>query len=420
MVTTRGISLLGGSALMWLLGRTLGLPELFVVAAATAALVAIAFLWVRRSTATVSARRLVATTRLVAGAATEVGLAVRNDAWLPASLLLLEDRCDHALRPDAGGGQPPRFVVAGLKPGRTAAMHYMLSGDSRGRYTVGPLSLRTRDPFRLAERVRAYPLTHDVVVYPRVEPLGDGLTRGNHHGSEASDNKRMFSSGDEFYTLREYVRGDELRQVHWPSTAHRNKLMVRQLEAPWKPEAVLFCDTRAGAHRGAGPDSTLEKALSVTASVLCHLADRRYELRLATEADARPPDASPWQALLDRLAELAPSRVESLAPALSRLRGAEAGGLLAAVLAPPSGSGPVAGHADVRALLATGRRFSGRLAVVVAASTTGTNPRGAELAGILSASGWQATVIGPRDSLTAAWPELLAGRRRRPTGMVRR
>lgn len=417
-MTTRGMSLLGGSALMWLLGRTLGLPELFVVAAATAALVAIAFLWVRRSTATVSARRLVTTHRLQAGAATEVELEVRNDSRLPASLLLLEDQCAHALSPDAGGGQPPRFVVAGLNPGRTATIRYALSGQSRGRYTVGPLRLRTRDPFGLSERVRTYPLADDVVVYPQVESLDEGLTRGNHHGSEASDNKRMFNSGDEFYTLREYVRGDELRQVHWPSTAHRNKLMVRQLEAPWKPEAVLFCDTRAGVHRGAGHDSTLEKAVSVTASVLWHLADRRYELRLATEADARPPDATPWQALLDRLAELAPSRVESLAPALSRLRGAEAGGLLAAVLAPPPGRGPVVTHPDVRALLASGRRFSGRLAVVVAASTpAGLDPRGAELADLLSASGWQATVVGPRDALASRWPDLLAGRRRTATGV---
>lgn len=418
MVTARGVSMLVGSVLVWLVGRTLGLPELFIVAAATAALVAVAFLSVQLSNATVSAQRRVATHRLPAGETSEVVLTLRNEGRLPGSLLLAEDQCHHALHPDAGGGQPPRFVVAGLRRARTATMRYLVSGDSRGRFALGPLRVRLRDPFGLVERVQRYPATDEILVYPRVEPLGEGLTRGDHHGSEANDKKRLFDSGEEFYTLREYVRGDELRQVHWPSTAHRAKLMVRQLEAPWKPEAVLFCDTRADAHRGTGQDSTLEKAVSVTASVLWHLADRSYELRLGTEADARPPDAAPRGALLDRLAELEPSRVPGLAPALSRLRGAESGGLLVAVVAPPPGSDPVARHPDTRALVACGRRFSGRLAVVVAPFPAEPGSRGAELAALLAAAGWQTTTIAPRAPLAAAWPELVS-RRSRAAAAVR-
>lgn len=412
MVTPRGVSLLVGSVLLWLVGRTLGLPELFIVAATTAALVAIAFLWVRLSSVRVSAQRDVASHRLAAGAVCEVALTLRNDGRLPGSLLLVEDRCHHALRPDAGGGQPPRFVVAGLGPSRAATMRYAVSGESRGRFPLGPVRVRVRDPFGLVERARHYPVTDEMLVYPRVEPLGEGLTRGNHHGSEANDKKRIFDSGDEFYTLREYVRGDELRQVHWPSTAHRAKLMVRQLEAPWKPEAVLFCDTRAGAHHGTGPDATLEKAISVTASVLWHLADRSYELRLGTEVDARPPEAASRGALLDRLAELEPSGAARLAPALSRLRGAESGGLLVAVVAPPPGRGPVAEHPDTRALLACGRRFSGRLAIVVAPSPAGPGSRGAELADLLAGAGWRATVVVPHALLAPGWPELVASRSR--------
>lgn len=411
-MTTRGVSLLVGSVLVWLVGRTLGLAELFIVAAATGALVAVSFLSVRLSSARVSAQRVVAANRLAAGTTCEVALTVRNDGRLPSPLLLVEEQCHHVLRPDSGGGQPPRFVMAGLPPARAATMRYLVSGETRGRFPVGPLRVRVRDPFGLVERVQPCPATDEILVYPRVESLGEGLTRGNHHGSEANDKKRIFSSGDEFYTLREYVRGDELRQVHWRSTAHRAKLMVRQLEAPWKPEAVLFCDTRADAHRGTGRDSTLEKAISVTASVLSHLADRSYELRLGTEVDGRPPDAAPRGALLDRLAELQPSRVASLAPALSRLRGAESGGLLVAVVAPPPGTDPVAKHPDTRALLACGRRFSRRLAVVAAPYPAGPGSRGAELAGLLAAAGWNATAIVPDTLLAAAWPDLVADRSR--------
>lgn len=414
-MTGRGISLLVTSALLWLLGRVLGVHELFVAAATGAAFVGVAVVAVRVSTATVSARRLVESTRLLAGASTDVSVELRNDSRLPASVLLVADECHHALR---GGHDEPRFVVPGLAPGRVASFRYVLYGRSRGRYAVGPLSIRLRDPFGLAQRVRRYPVTDEVLVYPRVEPLGEGITRGNHRGSEASDRRRLFSSGDEFYTLREYVTGDDLRQVHWPSTAHRAKLMVRQQELPWQPEAVLFCDTRAGAHQGVGEDSTLEKAVSVTASVLWHLADREYELRMVRETDTHHPPPTPWNALLERLAELAPSTVATLSPALSCLRGAEAGGLFVAAVAPPPGTAPVAGHPDVRALLACGRRFSGRLAVVVAPAAD-PGGRGAALSALLRAARWKSVLVGPRDSLAARWPELAAPSRRSAAGASR-
>ncbi|HVM00700.1 MAG TPA: DUF58 domain-containing protein [Egibacteraceae bacterium] len=415
-MTARGISLVVASVLLWGLGRTLGLPELFVVAASSGALVGVAGLAVWLSTATVAARRVVGSARLPAGARTDVRLELRSDSWLPSSLLLVEDQCHYGLRPPHDA-DPPRVVVAGLAPGRTVSFDYELAGQSRGRYTVGPLSLRIRDPFGLVERVRRYPGTDEVLVLPRIEVLGEGITRGNHRGSEASDRRRLFTSGDEFYTLREYVTGDDLRQVHWPSTAHRATLMVRQQELPWEPEAVLFCDTRARAHHGTGPDSTLEKAVSVTASLVAHLAERRYDVRLGTEADGHAPQAAGLDTLLDRLAELDASDVERLSPALSRLRGAEAGGLLAAIVCPPPGSGPVRAHPDVRALIGCGRRFSGRLAIVVAPGTGGAGSRSAELARVLTGAGWRAVTVGPRDALADAWPALVSANRRTATGV---
>lgn len=405
-MTSRGAALIVGSVLLWLLGRTLGVPELYVAAASAAALVAIAALAVRVSTAKVSARRTVGATRLPAGATTPVTLELRNDSRLPSAPLLLEDGCHGASRVHVPASLPPRFVLAGLRPGRTAKVGYVITGEQRGRLRIGPLRLRIRDPFGLTERVRSFPGVDEVLVYPVVERLDEGRARGSHRGSEASDTRRLFNTGDEFYALREYVTGDDLRQVHWPSTAHRAKLMVRQQELPWQPEAVLFCDTRAGAHHGSGPDSTLEKAISVVASLAVHLADHQYELRLATEADPRPPGREAATAILDRLAELEPSRLDGLGPALSRLRAAEAGGLLAAVIAPPPGTARLAEHADVRALLSCGRRFGARLAVVVA---TG-GARAAELSALLAAAGWKTVLVGPRDPFVRHWKGLVSGR----------
>ncbi|MGH3665557.1 MAG: DUF58 domain-containing protein, partial [Egibacteraceae bacterium] len=337
MITRRGATLLFGAVLLWALGRFLGVAELYVVAGTAAALVIVGAAAVRLSTAAIAVRRSVTSTRLLAGGSSEVVLQLRNDARLPAALLLVSDTCPHTL---AHGTQ---FVVPGLGSGRAVTLRYPVHGRSRGRYRLGPLRVRVRDPFGVAQRVRRYRTTDEVVVYPRIEPLPGGGSPGAHHGSGVSETRRLFVTGDEFYTMREYVTGDDLRQVHWPSTAHRNTLMVRQQEQHWRVEATVFCDTRRAAYRGLGPDSPLEKAISVAASLVWHLADDGYRLRLVTETDVRDVDLDSWQRHLDRLAELVPSRLSSIAPAVRRLRtGGE--GLLTAVIAPPPDNAPLGSH----------------------------------------------------------------------------
>lgn len=402
MVTRRGAILAFAAAGFWALGRFLGVAELYVVAVAAVALVILATIAVRVSTANVSVRRHVAPTRVLAGGTGEVTLELRNDARVPAALLLVEDQCHTALAP------PPRFVVPGLGAGRTTAVGYHLNGSSRGRYTVGPMRLRVRDPFGLAQRIRRYTSREEVVVYPHIEPLEDPPAPGTHTGSGSSALRRLFNTGDEFYTMREYVTGDDLRQVHWPSTAHRQKLMVRQQEQPWEAEATVLCDTRHGAHRHVGPGSSLEKCISLAASLIWHLADDGFTLRLLTDADQRKPEAQPWTLLLDRLAEIEPSRVPSLVPSLQRLRGGSGEGLFAAVVATPPGDEPVARSPDVRALLQAGRSYHGRLALVV---ENGRAQRASDTVALLRTAGWRAATITPQQTLASVWRSLSGGRR---------
>jgi uncharacterized protein (DUF58 family) len=445
--TPRGVTLLAGAAGLWTAGRLLGVYELYVAAAAAAVLVLAGVLWVRAGSASVSTRRSVSPQRLLFEAAGEVTLEVRNEARLPAALLLVDDARPAALavQPGARPGNPVgsrgagevRFVVPGLARGATVALRYPVRGGARGRYTVGPLRVRVRDPFGTAERVRRYRSTDQLLVYPRVEPLGPGMPSGSHHGSGTSTSRRLFNTGDEFHTMREYVTGDDLRQVHWRSTARRSTLMVRQQEQPWQALATILVDTRAAAYGAAG-GAGFELALSAAASLVWHLADRRYQLRLVTEADAVVPAVERWETLLDRLASASPSQVAGLVPIVRQLRGAGREGLLAGVLACPPGTTPVAGHPDVRALLTAGRGFSGRLALIVDSEQVRRRPTGArrepsrltsqepsgdgpssrarELAGLLVAAGWKAAVVRPGRPLADSWQELLGRAVRRPAG----
>ena len=122
------------------------------------------------------------------------------------------------------------------------------------------------------------------MVTPRVVPLPPVPLSGVWTGS--GDNRpRAFASGSaEDVTVREYRRGDDLRRVHWRSSAHAGELMVRREEQPWQSRATLFVDNRKIAHRGTGAASSLEHAVSIAASVAVHLVQRGFSVRLVTAA----------------------------------------------------------------------------------------------------------------------------------------
>src|SRR5207249_9812745 len=125
-----------------------------------------------------------------------------------------------------------------------------------------------------------YPEKDELVVFPEVEDL-PGLP-GSRFGSGSGDSasRHLFRTGEEFYTMREYEVGDDLRRIHWPSVARRGKLMIRQDEAARRSLATVFLDTRLSS-LGHAHSPPFEKAVSAAASIGVHLSRSGYSLRLA-------------------------------------------------------------------------------------------------------------------------------------------
>jgi uncharacterized protein (DUF58 family) len=88
-------------------------------------------------------------------------------------------------------------------------------------------------------------------------------------------------------TTREYRRGDDLRRVHWRSTARTGELMVRREEQPWQSRATVVLDSRRTAHRGTGAASSLEWLVAAAASVAVHLTHAGFAV------GSSPTDRSP-------------------------------------------------------------------------------------------------------------------------------
>ena len=119
-------------------------------------------------------------------------------------------------------------------------------------FTVGPLELEISDPFGLSARRHPLAAATQLTVYPavdRIVPLPH--THGHDPHAGADHPTALGFSGDDFYALRAYEMGDDLRRVHWPSTARLDDIMIKQLEMPWQGRATVLVDNRRGPHTAA-------------------------------------------------------------------------------------------------------------------------------------------------------------------------
>jgi uncharacterized protein (DUF58 family) len=355
-----------------------------------------------------SARGLRPTRVVVDSPATSV-IRVENVSRLPSGLVLVEDAVPWQL------GRPQRFVVDQLEPGGRRDVRYELRGAVRGRHTIGPVSVQLVDPFGLCRTTRQFATTDTLTVVPSTVTLPAIPLTGDWSGLGESRARAVSSSGEDDVIPREYRTGDELRRVHWKSTARSGELMVRREEQPWRTRATVFLDTRAVAHRGVGAASSFEWAVFAGASVACHLARRGYGVRLL-DADGtwlRPPGlvsdalAGPEAEgpLLDSFATV--GLTEAAAPGVgdAAARARVRDGLLVAVL----GDLDLA-HAESIAPLRHGHALALALVLDTAGwasrSTTPEDGRTARTAALLSAAGWRVSVCGPTTDLPTAWRSL--------------
>ena len=403
-LTLRGRAFLAAGVTALVCALFLGHDELIRVAGLLLALPLVTAFFLGRSRYRLGLVRSMSPTQVSAGQPARVQLGLSNDGRTPTGTLLLEDHIPYVL------GTRPRFVVDRMGPKWQRQVEYQIRSDVRGRFTVGPMRVRLSDPFGLVEMDRTFSSQSTFVVTPRVVSLPLVPLSGVWTGS--GDNRpRAFASGSaEDVTVREYRRGDDLRRVHWRSSAHAGELMVRREEQPWQSRATLFIDNRIFAHRGMGAASSFEHAVSVAASVAVHLVQRGFAIRLVTASGEE--HGGTWHEHGTATAETAPL-LESLAvlgssdqPRLDPRWLSEGGhsGLLIAVL------GDLGDH-DIPSLKRMRHHASSAMAIVLDVPAWDRHVRpeeatSAERTAWLGANGWRAVTAGPQVPLASVWQEL--------------
>ncbi|NGO71924.1 DUF58 domain-containing protein [Streptomyces boncukensis] len=406
-LTTRGRSFLAAGVAAAVCAYVLGQDELLRVGTMLAVLPLVCVLVLHRTRYRVAGSRRLSPARVPARSEARVHLRLDNVSRLPTGLLMLQDKVPYVL------GPRPRFVLDRVEPGGRREVSYRVRSDLRGRYPLGPLQLRLTDPFGMVELTRSFSTFDTLTVVPPVEPLPPTRMSGETSGHGDGRQRSLALAGEDDIIPRGYRHGDDLRRVHWRSTARYGELMVRREEQPQKARCTVLLDTRRSAHQGSGPDSPFEWAVAGAASVCLHLLERGYAVRLVTDTGAMTPgpeggtfaaDSSDTAGLLlDTLAVVEHSAEPGLAAAYDALRGATGGdGLLVAFL----------GALDEEQALVVGRmrqRTNRAVAFVsgldpATAHAPAADPGAGTLHGLREA-GWTVLRGGPGTNLAPLWQE---------------
>jgi uncharacterized protein (DUF58 family) len=326
-LTARGRSFLASGIAALLCAFFLGEHDLLRIGVLILSLPLLAALVVARTRYRLSCARRLDPPRAELGSEATVTLRLENVTRLPTGLLMIEDTVPYAL------GARPRFVLDRVESQGVREIDYRVRSDLRGRFTIGPLSIRISDPFGLVELTRSFTISDTLVVTPQVTALPHVRLSGEWTGGGDSRTRSVASAGDDDVAPRDYRQGDDLRRVHWRSTARYGELMVRREEQQWQSRGALLLDTRRYAHRGEGPRSSFEVAVSAAASIGVQLAHEGLGLRLVTDQGAEHlTDAGLSWSLLDTLAVVRTSPARSLEYGISALRQGGGDGLIVAVL----------------------------------------------------------------------------------------
>jgi uncharacterized protein (DUF58 family) len=405
--TTRGTSFLAAGLAAAITGLFLGERDLVSVGVLLFVLPLFSALAAGRARYRLSCIRSISPPRVAAGQTAQARLRLENVSRLPTGLLLAEDTVPYAL------GTRPRYVLNGIERGGSRELSYPLRSDLRGKFVVGPLEIRIADAFGLVELGRSFSSSTTFVVTPKVVALPRAVVSGSWLGDGDGRARAMAAAGEDDVVPRAYRDGDELRRVHWRSTARYGELMVRREEQQWRNRAILLLDTRRSAHAGSGAASSFEFAVSAVASIGVHLAHEGLDGQLVTDTGVLTATGTFEDVLLNSLAVIKPSRGHDLGQGVAALRSSS--GLLVAVTGRLN-------PAAARQLAASRRDAGPAIAVLLAVSTwsspgqdgddghggAGQSARAEtdQAATILRAAGWRVACADANTQLGIVWQQL--------------
>lgn len=274
----------------------------FVLLYLLLAVLILAFVWSWSNIAGVAVQRHVRTQRTQVGRLAEERLIVENRHFLPK--LWVEIR-DHSDLPNHRAS----LVVSDLRPHKQRGWTVRTLCLRRGRFTLGPITVRTGDPFGFFQRIKHIPQVANLVVCPATVDLPYfTLPLGELPGGGARRQRTHYITTN-VASVRDYFPGDSFNRIHWRSTARTGRLIVKEFELDPTADVWIFLDMEESVQarrQGGGPGleeepvplwdqrrifsldpSTEEYAVTIAASLAKHFLARNRAVGLLAYGQRR-------------------------------------------------------------------------------------------------------------------------------------
>ncbi len=253
MLTPRGRVILALGFGVYVAAWAFGSRPLYPVATGLLLVVGVAWVWVRLSDRPFRVKRGLSHREHMEGDDVPIVAELESTGNVLAASATLSER--------VGSLGEQRHVLK--RSGRRLRVRYVLEKVPRGRYAFEDVHAELADPFALQRAIVHLPAPGALLVYPRLVHLGPLFTES---GTRSRDGQRLLlrrHSGFELHSVREYEQGESLRRVHWPSTARRGQLMVKELEDSPRDEIAVLLDADSKAVVGESFDVQVRAAGSI-------------------------------------------------------------------------------------------------------------------------------------------------------------
>ncbi len=275
-ITRYGQAAVVAAILLWVMARVVAGTAMYLFAYGVVLLVVMAFVIAPRKLK-LEGERAGLFPRAQEGDRLDVEVKLR--AKKRVSTFILEERVPERL------GRPVKVPITKLSAGSEVSHHYGLRCTRRGVYEVGPLVAVAGDPLGLTQRETIVSEPFELLVHPRVELVSDRpLTRQFEDPPIRPPVSKPWPSGLEFYGMREYVPGDDLRRIVWRASARTGTIMVREAEQGITDKITIILDTDRGHHSrdGDGLSESFEAGIRVAASLGVRHLREGYEIKCET------------------------------------------------------------------------------------------------------------------------------------------
>ncbi|MEY2552342.1 MAG: hypothetical protein QOC57_202 [Ilumatobacteraceae bacterium] len=279
MITRHGWTAIIAAAACFAIGRVFGLIELYVLGSGIVISFLVAVISVQRRLPPLNVRRIVSPAMVSVGEPARVDIQLANLGRQASPYLQLWEPVGN------NGGAP--MQLAKLGPGQAAGAAYRVPTTRRGLIRIGPLRALSRDVLGLTQRTTTLAGTEEVLIVPHTIGLPFPSVGSSGRLGQHLRMKSWGQTGSEFHSLREYVRGDDIRRINWKASARATSLIVRETAMEGIRRCTVVLDTNESEYLA----SSFEQAVIAAASIVASSAHAGVNTRFATsDIDLRGPD----------------------------------------------------------------------------------------------------------------------------------